>query len=139
MRRFAVLGAAVVLLAGGCGAGDTSADKTPGQTTPGLVTKTIESGEVTVTVDPVRIDETGAEFEITLDTHSVELDMDLAEEATLEVDGDVWTGASWAGDGANGHHREGTLSFDPGGPAQGDAVLTIGGFPAAVRISWRLG
>jgi hypothetical protein len=103
-----------------------------------LATKTIEAGEVTVEIDPVTIDDDGASFEITFDTHTVELDTDVARESTLEVDGETWSGASWKGDPPSGHHREGTLTFEPAGAATGTARLVIGGLDEPVEASWDL-
>jgi hypothetical protein len=61
------------------------------------------------------------EFEISMDTHSVDLSMDLAELSTLETDLGVsipaldWTGGS-------GHHVVGVLRF-PAVGSTGPAVL----------------
>lgn len=133
----ALVGAALL---GGCSRA-RKAPSTPGRTggtTSRLATRTVTAGAVDVKVRPVRLDASGAAFEVILDTHSVELGMDMAKVAGLEVGGTPWTGASWKGAGPGGHHREGTLSFSPAGPATGRAVLTIGGLPAPVEVSWDL-
>ena len=133
-KRLAAVALSAVLTA--CGGADEAQDVTRPQAS-GLQTKTIEAGEVTAKIEPVRIDDEGAEFQITLDTHSVELDMDL-EAALLEVDEKEWTGARWKGSGPSGHHREGTLTFDAAGEAKGIATLTLDGFPDPVEASWNL-
>jgi hypothetical protein len=96
-------------------------------------------GAVDVVIEPIRIDDTAAVFRVVMETHSEELSADLASTSLLEVDGVQWTGASWSGDPPGGHHREGELTFEAGGPAAGSAVLSIGGFSAPVEASWALG
>ncbi len=105
---------------------------------PTLAAQTEVAGEVTVEVEPIRLDDGGAEFRVTLDTHAVALDMDMTTAAQLEVDGVSWPLSGWTGDGPGGHHRQGQLSFRPGGPATGSAHLTIGGLPAPVDMVWGL-
>ena len=73
-------------------------------------TQTSDGGQVTVVVDwagPA----SGAAFEVTLDTHSVDLDaLDLTD-ATLQNDrGETLTAGAWDAP-KGGHHREGTLTF----------------------------
>lgn len=140
--------AALTLLAACGGSGDgkagtgAAATGEPATSSPqpaALATKTVEAGAVTVKIDPVRIDAGGAEFKVNFDTHSVALDLDVARSAALAVGGSQWAGAAWSGAGPGGHHREGTLRFDPGGPATGPAVLTITGLPAPVTATWSLG
>ncbi len=75
------------------------------------MTQTSDAGQVTVVVDwagPAA----GAVFDVTLDTHSVDLDaLDLAD-ATLRNDrGETMTAQPWAAP-KGGHHREGSLTFD---------------------------
>jgi hypothetical protein len=132
MRRLGVLALCAFLSA--CGTNGTApSDEDP----PALATETIEAGEVTVTIDPLTIDDDGASFEIVMDTHSVELDMDIARQSTLEVGGEAWTEATWTGDGPKGHHREGTLSFVADGPAEGNMRLELG-FDDPVAAEWVL-
>ncbi|HEX7165531.1 MAG TPA: hypothetical protein VF230_00990 [Acidimicrobiales bacterium] len=73
------------------------------------------------------------------DTHSVELDLDVAASARLVVDGTPWTAPVWDGTGPSGHHREGTLRFTATGDSTGTAELTIAGLPELVRVTWDLG
>ena len=147
MRRFLiVLAVAALALAGtACGGNaktaspDTSSGEPTQSLAPALATKTVEAGPVTVKIDPVRIDATGAEFKVIFDTHSVDLDLDVARNATVTVAEAPWTGATWSGDGPSGHHREGTVRFAAAGPARGAVVLSIGGLPGPVTASWTLG
>jgi hypothetical protein len=119
----------------------------PTPTSPGDTTGTgaralegaeVAAGEVDVWVEPIRIDEGGALFRIELDTHSVELDMDIAGGATLTVEGVEWGGATWVGDPPGGHHRGGELFFESAGPANGRMILRIDGLPGPVVVEWDL-
>ncbi len=105
---------------------------------PGLETRIVTAGEVDVEIQPRQLDDRGAVFAISFDTHSVELAMDVASGPQLEVDGTTWRVAEWDGDGPGGHHREGELRFDPAGSATGTARLVIPGLPEAVDASWQL-
>lgn len=105
---------------------------------PALAAQTVSAGEVSVRVEPVRLDGGGAEFRVTFDTHSGALDLDMTAVARLQVDGVAWPLSGWTGDGPGGHHRQGQLSFRSGGPATGSAHLTIGGLPAPVDMAWDL-
>lgn len=102
----------------------------------GLETRTTSAGEIEVTIEPRQIDDRGAVFAITLDTHSVELSADLTL-ATLDVGGTSWPVEGWSGDGPGGH-REGELRFEATGPATGTVRLTIPELPAPVEVSWEL-
>ena len=147
MRRVLIVAAVagLALAAGACGEERTSSSPTPSEQSTdaparsAMGTKTVEAGAVIVKIDPVRLDATGAEFKVSFDTHSVTLDFDVARNATLTVAGAPWPGAAWSGDGPDGHHREGTIRFGAGGPAQGAAVLGLGGLPAPVTATWTLG
>ena len=103
-----------------------------------LPTRTVDAGSVDVTITPTRFDAQGATFAIVLDTHAINLSMDLAASAVLDVDGQRWPVASWTGDAPGGHHREGELRFDQAGAARGTARLTIAGFPKPVEVTWDL-
>lgn len=88
-------------------------------------------GAVMVTITPINLDNTGEtlDFTVTLETHSVELDMDLPSLSTLKTDtGITVKGATWNGS-SGGHHVEGTLSFpisQDGKPVLQDAkALTL--------------
>lgn len=101
-----------------------------------LPVRTVDAGGVLVTIDPVRLDADGGEFEVSLDTHEGDLGINLARAARLEVSGNVWEEASWSGDPPGGHHREGVLRFSAVGPAAGDVRLTIEGLPGPVVATW---
>ena len=139
MRRLLILLALVLALGtvAACGGDD---DESPTRSdASALEAQTVEAGEVTVQIEPVRIDAAGGEFKLTFDTHTVVLDLDVARSATLNVAGREWGGASWSGAGPGGHHREGTLRFAAGGPVTGSAVLSLSGLPAPVTATWTLG
>jgi hypothetical protein len=77
-------------------------------------TKTDKQGAVTVAVKPIEIAEGAASwtFEVVLDTHSVELDDDLAAQSVLiDGQGNEYRPISWEGDPPGGHHRKGVLKF----------------------------
>lgn len=75
------------------------------------LTQTSDGGQVTVVVDwagPAA----GAVFDVTLDTHSVDLDpLDLADTILRNDRGETLTARPWTAP-KGGHHREGTLAFD---------------------------
>lgn len=130
MRRLSPLLVAVAFAA--CGSDD------PPVAAAGLDTRAVTVGEVEVTISPTRIDDTGASFAIAFDTHSLDLDLDIADTATLTIDGQAWTDPAWDGTGPGGHHREGTLTFTAAGPTGGDAVLTIEGLDQLATAQWAL-
>lgn len=144
MRRFLIVLAVAGLALSDAACGGKTKSGSPnssgGQSTQAaLGSRTVEAGAVTVKIDPVRIDASGAEFKVAFDTHSVDLDFDVARNATLAVAGTPWAGATWSGDGPSGHHREGTIRFAAAGPAQGTAMLNLGGLPGPVTATWTLG
>src|SRR5699024_9639335 len=70
------------------------------------------AGAVTVEVVPLVDDEIlDIAFAITLETHSVELDFDLAEQATLLIGNAEFAPTSWEPNALEGHHVKGTLRF----------------------------
>ncbi len=118
------------------GCGSTSSTDTDPTTASPTRSIEVEAGAVTVEFALRQLDGTGAVFEVVFDTHSVELDQDLAREAHLTVGDTPWPYAEWTGDGASGHHREGELRFAAGGPAIGTVTLTIDGLPEPVTATW---
>jgi hypothetical protein len=106
-----------------------------------------EQGAVTVSVTPLNVGQDAAtlDFEVALNTHSVELSMDLSELATLSTDaGTAVTALAWDAP-QGGHHVSGVLSF----PIEIDGVsflegattliLTLKDVDAPARtFSWRL-
>lgn len=121
-------------LLGAC-AGSEDTSRTP---TPVLPARMVDAGDVEVNITPTRLDATGATFAVSFDTHSVELSLDPAASATLDVDGTTWPVDRWTGAGPGGHHREGELHFSAAGPASGTAHLTISGLPKPVEATWAL-
>lgn len=82
-----------------------------------------EQGAVSVAVAPLdlSVDAPTLDFEVSMNTHSVELDMDLAVLATLTTDnGRTVTATLWDAM-TGGHHVSGVLSFP--GTEDGTAVL----------------
>jgi predicted small lipoprotein YifL len=102
-------------------------------------------GAVTVVITPLNLNDPGdtIDFDVSLNTHSVDLNMDLAALATLSTDtGLSVSGVLWTGE-RGGHHVQGTLSF----PAStnnlslldgaSELTLTIRDLDAAERVfSW---
>jgi hypothetical protein len=89
------------------------------------LTRTDEGGAVTFEVTPLNLDSRSAtlDFEVDMNTHSVDLGFDLATMAVLKTD----TGAEIAPSayqGGSGHHVRGRLSF-PEAPADGAKTLTL--------------
>ena len=86
----------------------------------GSTTQTSEGGQVTVVAIWPGPD-AGAAFDITLDTHSVDLDaLDLADAILRNDRGETLTAIPWDAP-SGGHHREGSLAFE------GDAAAFLGG------------
>ncbi|MFP5343977.1 MAG: hypothetical protein ACLGIJ_13820 [Candidatus Limnocylindria bacterium] len=108
------------------------------------MTRTSEGGRVTVVATWPGPD-AGADFDITLDTHSVDLDaLDLAEAILRNDRGETLKARPWAAPNG-GHHREGALTFDGDAPPFLDGarwielVLTgIGDLPERT-LRWELG
>lgn len=101
-----------------------------------------QQGAVIVEVTPLNLDQPGQtlDFQVSMNTHSVDLNMDLATLATLATDTGLQVEAvSWDGP-RGGHHVSGTLSFPAtvnGQPLLEGAsqlTLTIKSVDADVRI-----
>jgi len=104
-------------------------------------------GSVTVAVTPLNLDAPAdtLEFDVVLDTHSVDLSMDLAALATLTTDTGISLQATLWDAPRGGHHVQGKLVF----PAMKDGksilegastlTLTIVNVDAASRVfEWEL-
>ncbi|HKZ30473.1 MAG TPA: hypothetical protein VJ482_12690 [Acidimicrobiia bacterium] len=101
--------------------------------------KSVDAGGVEVVIQPDLISEAGAAFTVSLDTHSVELSMDPAAGARLEIGGIEWPVVNWDGDPVGGHHRSGILTFSAAGPVEGEITIEFDGFPGLVTATWQLG
>ncbi|MGK2850324.1 MAG: hypothetical protein ACSLFN_05355 [Candidatus Limnocylindrales bacterium] len=112
--RLAVMAVAI----GACSGAQPPSATPPASTTPspnpeaaGSTTRTSEGGQVTVVATWPGPDD-GAELDVTLDTHSVDLDaLDLADAILRNDRGETLTARPWAAP-KGGHHREGALTFD---------------------------
>jgi len=80
----------------------------------GDLTRTNDGGAVTFTVKPLNLGDAQAptvDFEVAMNTHSVDLAFDLSRLSLLKTDTGVEAAASvWSGPGG-GHHVSGILSF----------------------------
>jgi len=97
--------------------GDTSLNNSslpPSTNTTELeLTRTDDQGAVTVTVTPLNLDQSDDTlvFDISMNTHSIDLSMDLAQFSVLETDlGSSLQAIKWDGP-QGGHHVEGKLTF----------------------------
>lgn len=103
--------------------------------------KTDEQASVNVTITPldISIDSREWEFDIIMDTHSVELDQDMIKSAVLVGDDDKeYKPLSWKGP-IGGHHREGTLTFTSITPYPQNLTLRIKDIGGVERsFSWIL-
>ncbi len=78
------------------------------------MTRTDSQGAVTVEVTPLALDPNSdmLVFEVSMNTHSVNLGMDLAKLATLTTDtGKTIQAVKWDGPASGGHHVSGKLTF----------------------------
>ena len=103
----------VAVLMSACSATSPAASEpasSPGESA-GTTTRTSEGGQVTVVVDWAGPDDQ-AVFDISLDTHSVDLDaLDLSDAVLRNDRGETLAAQSWAAP-KGGHHREGALAFE---------------------------
>ena len=90
---------------------------------------TSEAGGVTVAVTPLSLGDPQAsslDFQVALDTHTVELGGDLARLAVLKAAGQDVPASSWQAPAGGGHHVSGLLSF-PALDAAGKPMLENAG------------
>jgi hypothetical protein len=87
--------------------------------------RTDTQGAVTVEVTPDNLSNPGDElvFEVSMNTHSVDLSMDLAQLAILSVDNGSYVQATLWDAPVGGHHVSGKLSF----PASVDGKALLDG------------
>jgi uncharacterized protein YxeA len=106
-----------------------------------LETKENNDGSVSVSVSPRSFNDSSWDFDITLTTHSDELNSDLVEVSELVDDKEkVYRPTSWEGSPPGGHHREGVLKFNPISPRPKFITLKIknvGGAPER-SLEWDL-
>ena len=90
----------------------TSSSEEPASASNGL-TRSDAQGAVTVNVTPLNLDNPSdqLEFDVALETHSVDLSMDLATLATLTTDTGLTVQATTWDAPRGGHHVEGKLLF----------------------------
>ena len=70
-------------------------------------------GAVTILIKPINLDNPGQtlDFDVKMDTHSIDLGMDISKLSTLSIDsGKTVEAVKWNAP-MGGHHVEGTLSF----------------------------
>ena len=80
----------------------------------GNLTQSAEAGAVTVEITPLNLADAKAgalDFKVVMNTHSVELGVDLAKLAVLKVGDNEVAAKMWQTPAGGGHHVEGTLSF----------------------------
>lgn len=108
---------------------------------PTLAAQEKEEADVAIKVVPLNL-AVGSQprFEVFFDTHSVELDFEVAQSVSLFTDQGELGPATWAGSSPGGHHRQGTLSFESPLVSTKNLALIfkdIGGVSER-RFSWSL-
>lgn len=105
-------------------------------------TRTDNQAGIAVTVTPIELSAKSGEwkFDIVMDTHSVELDQDMAKVAALVDDrGKEYKPLRWEGAPAGGHHREGLLVFNQIAPTPKFVELKVSGIGGVARnFVWQL-
>lgn len=109
----------------------------------GLKPQTSAEGGVTVRATPLAVGDADAiwRFQLSLDTHTVNLTQDLTQLAVLvDPSGKSYPATAWDGDPPGSHHRQGVLSFDPIKPRPAAVTLRIRGIGATPErnFSWSL-
>jgi len=105
----------------------------------GLPVQENSEGNVTVVVTPT-ISASSFDFEIVMDTHSVELGTDMLEISELKNDqGESYSPTAWEGSAPGGHHRSGVLKFNLVSPRPKEIELIIVGIGGVDRrFRWKL-
>lgn len=90
-----------------------SASSDSSQTDTENLTRTDQQGAIVVEVKPLNLGNPSdqLEFDVVMDTHSVDLSMDLATLATLTTDTGITVQATVWDAPRGGHHVEGKLTF----------------------------
>ena len=108
----------------------------------GLAPQASKAHEVTITVTPLSLSNEAKawDFEITLESHTQELNDDLIGSSVLIGDGRQATPIGWEGAPPGGHHRKGLLRYKPISPAPLSLELRIqrAGEPIPRSFRWRL-
>lgn len=138
MRRLTValfLAVVMALLLAACG-GDEG-------TNPGsLDQQTNSEGAVSISVKPtdVSAEATSWSFSVALNTHMGDLGEDLTQSSVLVADGKEYQPVGYDGDPPGGHHRMGTIRFNPVTPRPGSIQIKIRqvGSVAERTFSWTL-
>lgn len=93
-----------------------------------LSPQTNSEENVTVQITPLNISKTSNfwEFEISMQTHSVELNQDLVKNSVMiDNNGKRYYPVAWEGDPPSGHHRKGILKFEAISPIPKSIMLKI--------------
>ena len=116
---------ALVLAACSGQAAVPAAGQPVGKDPAGDLARTDEGGAVTIVVTPLNLEggSSTLDFEVAMNTHSVDLGFDLATMAALKTDSGAEIAPS-AYQGGSGHHVKGLLSF-PEAPTEGARTLTL--------------
>ena len=105
------------------------------------ITEENNEGDVSVTVTPmdVRQDATNWTFDVSLNTHSAEINEDLmAVSELIDEQGRIYKPVSWEGSPPGGHHRSGVLKFSapPTTPGSYELVIKQVGGVEERRFKW---
>lgn len=122
VRALAAFFLPVVVLTSACAGASPAVSEPVGSPSESAVpsSRTSEAGQVTAVVSWSGPD-SGAVFDVSLDTHSVDLDaLDLSDAVLRNDRGDTMVARPWAAP-KGGHHREGNLAFS------GDAAAFFAG------------
>lgn len=101
-----------------------------------------DEGEVVVSASPIVLEPgKSPKFDVQFNTHSVNLDFDVSQIATLkDKEGNVFDNPLWEGSPPGGHHRSGTLTFNNQLLKTEEVTLIIkdiAGIPER-KLSWEL-
>lgn len=108
--------------------------------TIGLSSRTKTMGAVDVEIIPISIDPAEeVVFDLSLNTHSVELNYDYTKIVTLTDDqGNTYKPIQWTGD-TGGHHLNGKLVFPSFSKQAKELTLTLNGVDNKIEVfNWKL-